>query len=51
MSELEKYNYLFKGRGTGGMGRNTGAGGKGASLKNLAKDTDAYRKARKEGRI
>jgi len=51
MSELDKYAYLFKGKGAGGVNLSNSAGGKGASIERLAKDPASYRKARKEGKI
>ena len=51
MTELDKYQYLFEGRGTGGTGQNNGASGKSTDVEKLAKDPAAYRKARREGRI
>jgi len=51
MTELDSYQFLFKGRGTGGTGLNNGASGKKPDIEKLAGDTEAFRKARKEGRI
>jgi len=51
MTEIDTYQFLFKGRGTGGAGLNNGAGGKKPDIEKLAGDTVAYRKARAEGRI
>ena len=51
MTELEKYQYLFKGKAAGGTGRGNTGGGKALDVKELAKDPEAYRKARREGKI
>ena len=51
MTELPKYQYLFEGKGTGGLGGNKAAGGTQTNIGHLAKDPKAYREARKAGRI
>ena len=51
MTEIDSYQFLFKGRGTGGAGLNNGASGKKPDIEKLANNTEAYRKARNEGRI
>lgn len=51
MTELSKYQYLFKGRGTGGMDLQNGTGGKAADISKLAKNPAAYREARKNKRV
>jgi len=51
MTELPKYQYLFEGLGTGGLGQNNGANGSAPDAAKLAKDPEAYRKARKAGII
>jgi len=51
MTELPKYQYLFEGRGTGGLGAANKADGKGTSMEKLAKsDPAAYREWRKNNR-
>lgn len=51
MSEMDQYLNLFKGDGTGGIGGTTRPGGKAPDIGDLAKDPEAYRKARAEGKI
>lgn len=51
MSEQEKYFHLFKGKGVGGSGSGNTGGGKPQDLAALAKDQEAYRKAKAEGRV
>lgn len=51
MREQEEYLNLFKGEGAGGLGANNQPRGKKTDLRELAKDPEAYRKARAEGLI
>lgn len=51
MTELPKYQYLFKGRGTGGVGGSGNAQGGQANLNQLVKDPAAYREARRKGQL
>lgn len=51
MREMDDYLNLFKGEGIGGLGQNNQPGSKKPDLKELAKDPEAYRKARAEGKI
>ena len=51
MSEMDKYMNLFKSDGTGGLGGTTQPGGKPLDIAELAKNPEAYRKAKAEGKI
>ena len=52
LKEDEAYHNLFKGTGTGGIGSHNRSGSDGViDAKKLAVDPEAYRKARKEGKI
>ena len=53
MKEIPRYQNLFKGTGKGGLGdgKDSTRGGGATDMATLAKDPEAYRKARKEGRI
>ena len=51
MKDMDRFLNLFKGAGTGGIGGMNRSGGTQPTLKNLAKDPAAYRKARKEGKV
>jgi chromosome segregation ATPase len=51
MSEMEEHFNLFMAEGNSGFGRTRGPRGKETSLRDLAKDPEAYRQARKSGQI
>lgn len=51
MKELENYQNLFKGSGVGGLGANNQPQGKKPDARNLAKDPEAYREARRTGKL
>jgi len=51
MREMDEHLNLFRGKGVGGLGENNQSNKTKMDLKELAKDPEAYRKARAEGRI
>lgn len=51
MSEQDDFANLFKGKGTGGLGSQNRGGGREMSAAELAKNPEAYRAARKAGKI
>jgi len=51
MSEMEEHFNLFAAEGSSGFGKFRASKGKDVSMKELAKDPEAYRKARNEGLI
>jgi len=51
MKEIEGYQNLFKGKGTGGLGGTNKGSGKDLDMKKLAKNPVAYRKWRKENNL
>jgi len=51
MKEDERFYNLFKGDGTGGVNKNNRGAPSNTDIKELAKNPEAYRKARNEGKI
>ncbi len=51
MSEMDEHMNLFDADGTGGQGRHRRSAAGNLDVKEIAKDTEAYRKARKDGTI
>jgi len=51
MKEMERHFNLFKGEGSGGIGSYSKGSGKQMDITELAKNPEAYRKARKEGKL
>ena len=51
MSELDKYKYLFRGQGVGGIGGSSRSGADPVNLMNVAKDQAEYMRLRKSGEI
>jgi hypothetical protein len=51
LSDQDSFANLFKGKGAGGTGSQNRGGGRAPDLKTLATDAEAYRKARREGKL